>query len=708
MNLKSGIAPKLHRGRASADRRPARSRIVRQTGIVALALLLSSLSAWAKDKWDAVAAADLAAKESTSSPGADAEILLSRQVINSNWGESTLDHYVRTKIYTQKGVEDWGRFRAEIAPRARVRNLAGRVVKADGTIVELQKSDFHESVLVKHEDEKWKQMQFAFPNLAPGDIAECRWNEIFPAWLSGYAGFIQEEFPVRDFQVTIENFPTAYWVEWQNCLGTQKSSNGGTEMTLTVRNVPAFEKEDYMPPEWDFRAGFLVIPDNRGTPKKDQWREYSSHASDGYPYMNRKGGLKKEVARLIAGAQTDDEKLQRLYRFCQNEIGNLKSSDTAEVKAEREKRTNDKRDRFQEPADTLESRMGWTNEINNLFAGMAQLAGFEVKRVDNASRANILNIKTEKGWIFLNRLQVAVRVAGTWRYCAPGDYWVPYGMLDSNDEGVTALLCDKDKVIYETTPVSPAEKSKAVRKGRFTLDAEGTLDGEVEEAFTGHTGIALKSKDADKSADEVDRDFREQLGKRLPTAEVSDLHWENLRTHEFPVTVHYKVHVPGYAEQAGKRLIATLGYFEAGRTAEFSADQRKLPIFFPFAREEHDDIEIILPEGFELDHPSAPADVAAQEKTIGAHYYIGYKPAHRILSYKRDFVLGENGAISFQAASYPALKKRFARLHSSDTHALILKPAAPKSAAPAVDAPATPAPAAGTPAETAKTAPAGP
>jgi len=87
------------------------------------------------------------------------------------------------------------------------------------------------------------------------------------------------------------------------------------------------------------------------------------------------------------------KKLQRLYRFCQNEIGNLKSSDTAEVKAEREKRTNDKRDRFQEPADTLESRMGWTNEINNLFAGMAQLAGFEVKRVDNASRANILNIQ---------------------------------------------------------------------------------------------------------------------------------------------------------------------------------------------------------------------------------------------------------------------------------------------------------------------------
>jgi len=83
-------------------------------------------------------AADLAAKESTSSPGADAEILLSRQVINSNWGESTLDHYVRTKIYTQKGVEDWGRFRAEIAPPRQGEEPGRPVVKADGTIVELQ------------------------------------------------------------------------------------------------------------------------------------------------------------------------------------------------------------------------------------------------------------------------------------------------------------------------------------------------------------------------------------------------------------------------------------------------------------------------------------------------------------------------------------------------------------------------------------------
>jgi hypothetical protein len=695
MNLEFGATPEPDRGRTSPDSNPARVGIVRRAVIASLVLFVCGQYGWAKDKWDPVPAADLAAKESISSPGADVEILLSRQVLEADWGESTVKHYVRAKIYTQKGVEDWGRFRAEMIPIARMKWLAGRVVKTDGTSIELQKEDFHESVLLKHEDEKWKQMAFAFPNLAPGDIAECRWTEFIPAWLSGYRGFIQEEFPVREFRITIERFPTAYWVEWQNCSGTQQDANGGTEMTLVVRNLPAFEKEDYMPPEWDFRAGLLLIPDDRGTSKKDQWHKYSLSKSYGPP--RRIIGLKQRVAKLLAGAQTDDDKLQRLYQFCQNDIGNLESSDTAEAKVAREKRSKDTRDGMQWAEETLEKHLGWPLEIEYLFLRLAQEAGFEVKGARNASRSEILNVKTEKGWIFLDRLQIAVRIAGVWRYFNPGNYWVPYGMLDSTDEGVTVLLCDPDNVIFETTPVSPADKSQMVRKGRFTLDAEGTLDGEIEEAFTGHEGIALKSRNADKSADEIDREFREQLGKRLPTAVVSDLHWENLRTHEFPVGVHYRVHVPGYAEQAGKRLIVAPGYFEAGQPAQFAADQRKLPIFFPFAHEEHDDIEITLPDGFELDHPSAPVDVAAQEKTIGARYSLGYKPAHRILSYKRDFILGGNQAISFQAASYPALKKRFALLHQSDTHGLILKPAAVGGVAPP----------AGAPAETAKATPAG-
>jgi len=210
-------------------------------------------------------------------------------------------------------------------------------------------------------------------------------------------------------------------------------------MTLTVRNVPAFEKEDYMPPEWDFRAGFLVIPDNRGTPKKDNGRIQFARQRR-VSLHEQKGRIEERGRSFDRRGQTDDEKLQRLYRFCQNEIGNLKIVGHGEVKAEREKPPMTNGIGFRNPRTPGESD-GWTNEINNLFAGMAQLAGFEVKRVDNASRANILNIKTRR-LIFLNRLQSRCG----WRHLAilRQGLLVPYE-CSSNDEGVTALLCDKDK-----------------------------------------------------------------------------------------------------------------------------------------------------------------------------------------------------------------------------------------------------------------------
>lgn len=655
---------------------------------ICLVLFAGSQSGRAKEKWDPIPAADLALKESATSPGADVEILLSEQVIDINAGVSSFDHHVRAKIYTAKGAEDWGKFRAAAPPFADVKFLAGRVAKADGTSIELQKSDFHESVLLKYDDEKWKQTAFAFPNLVPGDIVECRWTEVFTGWLSGFDSFCQEEFPVREFRFTVERFPSAYWVEWQNCTGAQLDTKNRTTMTLVVRNIPPYEKEEFVPPEWDFRGGLMLIRNYRNYTNTDLWKAESSYWDEDFHFNSKTGGLKQKVAELIFGAKTDDEKLQRLYDFCQSEIGNLNQSDTPQVKARKDKRSNADGDATQTAAQTLSERTGWAYEINYLFAGLARAAGLEVKRAQSASRAEVLNVRTEKGWAFLRRSAVAVKLAGTWHFFSPGNYWVPYGMLDWTDEGVTALMCDEEKVLYETIPLSPAEKSQAMRKGRFTLDTEGALDGEIEQAYTGHEGIALKSRNAGKSTDEVDRDFREQIGRRLPTAEVSELHWENLRTHEFPVVVRYKVHVPGYAEQAGKRLVVAPGFFETGQSALFTAEKRTLPIFFPFAREEHDDVEMILPEGFELDHPSAPANVAAKENSIGARYVIGFKPKQRILSYKRDFVLGGNQAISFQTASYPVLKQRFEKLHQSDTHALILKPKAEVSPTPATEMPA--------------------
>jgi len=60
---------------------------------------------------------------------------------------------------------------------------------------------------------------------------------------------------------------------------------------------------------------------------------------------------------------------------------------------------------------------------------------------------------------------------------------------------------------------------------------------------------------------------------------------------------------------------------------------------------------------------------------------VGFKPKARTLVYKRDFALGGDGAIAFQAVGYPKLKLLFDAIKRSDEHTMVLKldPAVPQT-----------------------------
>jgi hypothetical protein len=205
----------------------------------------------------------------------------------------------------------------------------------------------------------------------------------------------------------------------------------------------------------------------------------------------------------------------------------------------------------------------------------------------------------------------------------------------------------------------------------------------VELRMGGHEGIGRKRDWAYRLDADINNEFRESITRRLPSAEVSEMAWENLRGNTLPLVVRYKVRVAGYAAVTGARIELTPDYFDHGKLALFSAGQRHHPILFDHAWAEHDDIELILPEGFVLEAPRAPADVGDLAGILGVRCQVAYKPKHRQLSYHRDFAVGGNGAIAFQAASYPAIKALNDAISRFDEHSLVLKP---KPVAPAAEA----------------------
>jgi hypothetical protein len=637
-------------------------------------------------RWDPVDPKDLAATDSTAMPGVDAEILLSTHRLDSRgatkFGDNEIgvastetDDFIRAKVYTRKGVEDQGKFSIEFPDESSLRHPEARVVKPDGTSVELKNEDIFETVVAKVGGDRWKKVSFAFPNLAPGDVVEYRWRihregEFFAHWF-----FCQERVPVREYRFTVGKMTNPGSVAWMNCPSAKLQRNG-IGLEVVARNLPAFEEEDYMPAQREFRGWVFVVRTFPGYTGKDVWTTMSSYWGDEFEVATR-GGVKAKAQELTAGATDDDERLRRLYDFCQSEITNYSWVNSAEVQEAREKsrEKNRKGDSLQSPKSVLEKRAGWQREIDQLFAAMARSVGFKVREARNASRTEILNIRGNNGWAFTDRINVAAEVGGKWQYFWPGSYFVPYGMMPWRDEGAITFRCDSAKdVLLDQIQSSPSVRTEVQRKGRFKLDAEGTLEGSVEITMTGQVAMSQKSESWEDSQEDVDKEFRESITKRLPNAEVSAISWTNLRTREMPLTVAYQIRVPGYAEAVGRRLVFAPSVFEAGAPVVFAPAERKYPISFPYAHANHDDIEIALPEGFVMDKPSAPPPVQGGGEAIKATHRMQYNGKTRTLGFTRDFVLGGNGAISFKSESYPALKGIFEALHKADTHAIMLKP----------------------------------
>lgn len=652
-----------------------------------LALLcLCAVAIPAKSQWDTIPADDLAQTSCKTYPGANAEILFQRITIDVLDGRNCAIIYKRIKIYSREGAEQAGVLNIEHPQSAwaRVWGQAARVTKPDGQTAEFGEKDFNKSTMIKVEGVKMMRQSLAVPNLAAGDILDIAWVQEIGSRVSSYHMWaFQTSIPMREFIFDVEKSCEDYDLRAFNVGRAEIKRISTNQQRLEAHDIPPMEEESCTPPKQDVRGWIMLLYTSyfaRWYSDADIWENISTYSGEDYRLATRfDREMKAKANKIIEGATTNEEKLKRLYSFCQTNIENIDYSDSPKLQAIKKKI--DEGDHEPTAAKTLSCGGGYSRHVNTVFAALAQAVGFEVRLFLSANRNLSLDVKNSRGWIFMRDHLVAVRVDDQWRIFSPGSYYAPYGLLSASNELTPGLICDEKKPIFYETQAAPASKSIETRIGRFTLDEEGTLEGEVEIQMGGHLGEFQKGDWNEKQATEIDTLYREQIASRLPSAEITDLKWENLRTPEAPLIARYKIKVSGYAELTGSRIIFSPSVFKHGAPAFFTQETRKNPIMFKSAWGEHDEISITLPEGYALDGASSPSNLANPETdVVGVRYKLAYNGKQRALIYKRDFAVGGNSCISLPVDAYPALKKFFDALHQQDEHKIVLKPKAPAAA----------------------------
>ena len=656
-------------------------------------LVLIAVTAFG-DEWRPIDPAHLAMRAPIVEPNADAEAIFwevhVEDELQGGTPRTVLRHYIRIKIFTERGRESQSRIDIPYLNNTRITDIEARTVKPDGTITELRNNEIFERTIVRFGNIRVRAKSFAMPGVEPGAIIEYRWREVRNDRLANYVRLdFQREIPVQTVKyfikpISLPGFPFGMRVQFFNRESAPLTRERNGYHSTTMTNVPAFREEPRMPPEYSSRAWMLVYyaPDRRLVPA-EYWRDYGREIHEIYrPRMRPNDDIRARAREVIGDATTDEQKLERLYEFCRTQIRNL-DDDISGLTEEERVRQRDS----ESPADTLRRGAGTWRDVDLLFAALASAAGYEARYVSLSDRSDTFFNPAYANAYFLRTYLIAVRVGENWRFFDPGSRYTPFGMLRWQEEGTQALITDARDPVFVQTPMSPPERSRTTRRATLRLSEDGTLEGDVRVEYTGHAAADMKEENDTATPAERENNLREEVTRRMSGAEISNISIENATDPARPFVYTYRVRVPGYATRTGRRLFIQPAFFQRGVAAVFPTSERRHPVYFHYPWSEDDRVMITLPAGFALDNAEAPSSLSG-----GAISQYNVRLAvtqdGRTLIYTRAFFFGGGENILFPVTSYAQLKRFFDGLHEQDSHTISLR----QGGAAATTNTATPAP----------------
>jgi hypothetical protein len=594
-------------------------------------------------------------------------------------------HYVRLKVFDDKGKEKASTIDLPYGDHGAILDVSGRTVKADGTVAELDKKTIYRRDVVRVGGRKEKAVSFAMPGVEPGAIVEYRWRETVDDNRIMYVRLqFQREFPVEKVTYFFRPLPREYTAGYEmhfipfNCKPTPVKIENDGYSSISVDNVPALRDEPFMPSAPNLSAWALLFYEmgNRNNPEK-YWADIGKKG-----YQSLKDALKSNdemkaaAAQATAAAKDDEAKVVALIAVVRKQVRDV--FDPAVTDAEREKFFKEApKDRRRTAADIFKRGLGTANDMNVVFAALAQQAGLDARPAWVANRGEILfNPKSLVDEYFLNNIDMAVKLGGAWRIFDVSAKLLPPGMISWREEGMYALIGDPKNPSFIQTPPAPPEASAELRTAQMKLTLDGSLEGDVQETYTGHRAEDDRAVLKDKSPAQREEWLRDRITRMFPEAEVTAVQIENADEPTRQFTTHYHLQAPRYAQVTGKRILFETNPFHRSQVSPFSASERRYAVEFPYAWEEFDQIHIHLPDGWVLDNPESPGNITFGDSGGYEVELIINKKDNDLLA-SRKLTFGRSGAIFVPQSNYPIVKKVFDQIQLRDAHSLSLKEGKP-------------------------------
>jgi hypothetical protein len=643
---------------------------------VALLMVLAVASAallWTPpvsgDEWQPITPDELKMTAVPEAPGAPA-VILYRQVDRDDGPNAHQYNYVRIKILTEEGRKYANVEIPFFKEEGNIHNLKARSIRPDGTVANFD-GKVYEQTIIKAKGVKYLAKTLTLPDAQVGSIIEYHYMMDYEEhYIFDSRWVLSDELFTRRAKFSLKKNPL-FALRWSWPLGlpagTVPPKGDSDVIRLETQNVPAFQVEDYMPPENELKLRVDFIYTEDSLPEKDPAKFWKQVAKKQYEavenFVNKKKAMEQAVGQLVSPSDGAELKLQKIYTKVQ-QLRNTsyeKEKTEQELKREKQKETNS-------VEDVWKRGYGDGRQITWLFLGLARAAGLEAypvlisRRSDYFFNQGIMNPRQ------LNDNVVMVKVNGQDQFFDPGTAFTPYGLLPWSETLVTGLKLTKDGGAWVQTPLPASGVSGVERKAELKLSTEGALEGKLTVTYTGLEALWMRIEE--RNEDETDRKkFLEDVVKEsVPVGIELDLankpDWSSSST---KLVAEYSLKIPGWITGAGKRALMPVGLFSAPEKQLFEHTNRTHPVYFHFPYQRTDDVTVELPLGWKVGTLPAPQnqDAKAAAYIFKAEDRGGTVHVERVL--RSDLYL-------IPKETYPALRLFFQVVRTGDEEQIILQP----------------------------------
>jgi hypothetical protein len=628
-------------------------------------------AAWAVG-FQAVLPDELKMTSEPKAPGAPALILF-REVDRDDRGQTAHeDVYFRLKILTEEGRKYADIEIPFFKEEGKVVNLHARTIEPDGTIVNFSGKAF-DKMIVKARGVKYMAKTFTLPDVQVGSILEYYYTtDLSEKFIFNSRWILSNELFTKNAKFSLKPYTSSYVpvnVRWTwNLLppGTAQPAEAPDHViNLQVSDVPAFQTEDYMPPENELKSRVDFIYSDEGFEKDPDkyWRKLGKKRNDQLEsFVGKRKAMEQAVAEIVSPGDSPEVKLQKVYARVQQ----IRNTTYELQKSEQEL----KRDKEKDPGNVeaiWKKQYGNGQELTWLFLALARAAGFEASGMWLADRSNYFFIPQTMDGRRLDANVVVVKLDGKDVFFDPGAAFTPFGMLPWMETGVRGLKLDKDGGSWVETSLPTSADSGILRKAELKLTETGSLEGKLTVTYTGLE--AAQRRVEERLADDTERKklLEDEVRWAIPAAcEVELTNQPDWKSSSLLVA-EYTLKVPGWASGAGRRALLPVGLFGAPEKHLFDHADRVHPIYFEFPFQRNDDVSIDLPLGWDITTVPGPQKLDAKAITyvLEAKNDKGTLHLNRVLNV--DVLL-------LPTKNYATLRKIFQVVRTGDEEQIILQP----------------------------------